>query len=57
MMKAVLGKMERSEFQRSITPVLPIKRPIELWSDACDAIIVVSLSTVMILLMRFVLTI
>ena len=51
-MRAVFAKVDRSDFHRLITPVLPINRKPETKFDAWGGLMVVGLSAGMMVLMR-----
>jgi hypothetical protein len=55
--KTVFGKVSRSGFYYFITVILPVKRPTEKDNkfDVLGGLMVVGLSTVMVILMRFML--
>lgn len=55
LMQAVFGKANRSGFHNFVTPVRPMNRTSEAGFDVLGGVMVVSLSTGVVLLMRFIL--
>ncbi|MGA3269327.1 MAG: hypothetical protein ABSE16_21240 [Verrucomicrobiota bacterium] len=55
-MKTVFGKAKRSSFHYLLTSVLPVSRAPEVEFDFVGAVMVVSLSAGVVLLMRLILT-